>query len=105
MDEPFDRLLQRFRARAGMTLSELAEALGAARSSVRAWEQGRRVPRDRARLADLAQVLQLSPTEASALAAAARSHRDPGVVLAPQTETEAQATTASTVTCAPLATH
>ena len=105
MDEPFARLLRRFRARAGLTLSELAEALGAARSSVRAWEQGRRVPRDRARLADLAQVLQLSPTEASALAAAARGHSDPRVALAPQTETEAQAITSSTVTGVPLTTH
>src|SRR5262245_56594422 len=105
MKEPFAHVLRRFRARAGLTLSELAEALGVDRKSIRAWEQGKRVPRDRARLDDLAQVLQLSSTEATTLAAAARSHRDLGVTLAPQTETEVEATTSSTVTGIPLTTH
>jgi len=97
MDEPFAHLLRRFRTRAGLTISELALALGAARDSIRAWEQGRRVPRDRARLADLAQVLQLSSTEATTLAAAARSQPGPGMALALQTEMEAEATTSSTL--------
>jgi tetratricopeptide (TPR) repeat protein/transcriptional regulator with XRE-family HTH domain len=74
MSETFSVLLRRFRTSAGLTKTELAEALGATRTSITSWEAGRRVPRDRARLEDLAHVLRLTPAETAQLAAAARRH-------------------------------
>jgi predicted ATPase/transcriptional regulator with XRE-family HTH domain len=75
MAESFGHLLHRFRARARLNISELAEALGADRKSVAAWEAHQRVPRDRARLIDLAEVLRLSPSETEQLIIAVRHHR------------------------------
>jgi tetratricopeptide (TPR) repeat protein/transcriptional regulator with XRE-family HTH domain len=72
MPSTFGQLLRHYRARAGLTKSELAEALGAGRSSIADWEAEKRVPRDRARLQDLAQVLRLTPDEAAQLATLAR---------------------------------
>jgi tetratricopeptide (TPR) repeat protein/transcriptional regulator with XRE-family HTH domain len=80
--ESFGDLLQRFRVRAGLTISELAEILGADRKSIRLWEQGQRVPRDRARLDDLAQVLKLSSAEAEQLTTGARAHRNSAAAVA-----------------------
>jgi hypothetical protein len=45
MGESFGSLLQRFRVRAGLNVSELAEKVGASRTSIIEWEQGKRVPR------------------------------------------------------------
>jgi len=75
MSESFGVLLRRFRTRARLNISELAEALAASRTSIVEWEQDKRVPRDRARLEDLALVLRLSEAEAAELIAAARKHR------------------------------
>ncbi len=72
--ETFGQALRRFRTRAGMTVSELADALGASRRSIACWERDRRVPRDRARLLDLAQVLRLHTSEIEQLATIARRH-------------------------------
>jgi tetratricopeptide (TPR) repeat protein/transcriptional regulator with XRE-family HTH domain len=72
MPTTFGQLLRHYRLRAGLTKSELAEALGAGRSSITDWEADKRVPRDRARLEDLTQVLRLTPHEAQQLAATAR---------------------------------
>src|SRR5690242_11840538 len=79
MTETFGQALRRFRSRAGVTVTELAELLGASRRSIACWERDRRVPRDRARLLDLAQVLHLSDPEIEHLTAAARrysTHQD-----------------------------
>jgi tetratricopeptide (TPR) repeat protein/transcriptional regulator with XRE-family HTH domain len=72
MPTTFGQLLRHYRLRAGLTKSELAEALGAGRSSITDWEAEKRVPRDRARLEDLTQALRLAPDEAEQLAATAR---------------------------------
>src|SRR4029079_14850509 len=71
----FGQLLRHYRIRAGLTKSELADALGAGRSSIADWEGEKRVTRDRARLQDLAQVLGLMPDEAAQLAAVARGRQ------------------------------
>jgi tetratricopeptide (TPR) repeat protein len=74
MAETFGQALRRFRRRAGLTVTELAEKLGAGRRSIACWEQGQRVPRDRARVLDLGQVLQLDDQEIEHLVTAARRH-------------------------------
>jgi tetratricopeptide (TPR) repeat protein/transcriptional regulator with XRE-family HTH domain len=88
MSQTFAYYLTRFRQRRGLTKSALAEALGATRMSIIDWEAGRRVPRDQARLLDLAQVLQLTPSEAEHLIMAARQHSaaatSPAQAAAPQ---------------------
>lgn len=79
MAETFGQALRRFRDRAGLTVTELAEMLGASRHSIACWERDRRVPRDRARLLDLAQVLRLSDREMEQFIAATRrysTHQD-----------------------------
>jgi tetratricopeptide (TPR) repeat protein/transcriptional regulator with XRE-family HTH domain len=90
MGDSFGELLRRFRARAGLNVSELAEAVGASRTSIAEWERDKRVPRDRARLKDLAKVLDLSESETAELIAAARRHRQVNsagaLAAAPQTE-------------------
>jgi tetratricopeptide (TPR) repeat protein len=75
MSETFGQLLCHFRIRAGLTVSELAEAVGASRKSIAAWERNRYVPRDRARLLDLAQTLHLVSAERDQLIATARRQR------------------------------
>jgi tetratricopeptide (TPR) repeat protein/transcriptional regulator with XRE-family HTH domain len=76
MLESFASLLCRFRARSRMTVADLAEALGATYKSIAAWEQGRRVPRDRARILDMAQVLRLTLVETDQLVDAARRFKN-----------------------------
>lgn len=78
MSETFGQFLRRLRLRAGMTVSELAEAVGADRKSIGLWEQGRRVPRDRARLLDLIQVLDVSGRDAELFTLAWRQARPGG---------------------------
>src|ERR1051325_1684414 len=75
MANTFGALLRHFRLLRGLTKTELAEALGAGRMSVIDWEKGARVPRDRARILDLAQVLQLSAAETDQLGGAARQKK------------------------------
>jgi tetratricopeptide (TPR) repeat protein/transcriptional regulator with XRE-family HTH domain len=80
MGESFGQALRRFRLRAGLNISELAEAVGANRKSIMLWEHDRRVPRDRARMLDLAQILRLSVAETDLLMAAQRPARLPPIV-------------------------
>ncbi|HEU4324286.1 MAG TPA: helix-turn-helix transcriptional regulator [Roseiflexaceae bacterium] len=70
--ESFGQALRRFRLRAGMTITELSEAIGSGRLTITEWERGKRLPRDRARVLDLAQVLRLHDQETAHLMAAVR---------------------------------
>ena len=94
MTETFATLLRRYRERRGLTKAELALRLSAGRASITEWEAGNRVPRDRARLEDLAQVLGLSQAESDTLFAAARGAARPTddevVVVSPASDAEAR---------------
>ncbi len=86
---PFSELLRRFRERKQPKLTQLklADALGVNRQTVVAWERGDYPPKDRTRVVELAQTLQLSDQETATFLQAALfepltvwhvpHHRDP----------------------------
>jgi transcriptional regulator with XRE-family HTH domain len=75
----FSQLLVKYRTQNGMTIVELAEATGLDRNRISAWEHGKGIPRDRGRLMELAEALQLSSEEERDFAAAAGEFRQQGI--------------------------
>jgi tetratricopeptide (TPR) repeat protein/DNA-binding XRE family transcriptional regulator len=68
---PFGEELRTFRERKRMSQDKLAQAIGVNRQTIVAWELGKNPPRDRTRVLELAQSMDLDDRETNILLAAA----------------------------------